>query len=80
MRPNLSPEIRNLILKCLVVDFLYRPDASNLKNDPFLYSLLYGMSREIPQLKKVESILINSMYSSVSLQTKQNPPEQYFKQ
>jgi hypothetical protein len=75
MRPNLSPEIRNLILKCLVVDFIHRPDASNLKNDPFLYSLLYGMSKEFPQLKKVESSLINSMYLSLPLQTKQDPPE-----
>ena len=40
LRADLSPEIKQLILKCLVVGHVHRPDAIALKSDPVLFSLL----------------------------------------
>lgn len=80
IRPDSSPEVRQLILKCLIVDFVHRPDALALKNDPFIYSLLNGMPKEMPHMKKIEPHLVNSMHLSIPIQNQQNHTEQYFKQ
>jgi serine/threonine protein kinase len=40
LRADLSAEIKQLVLKCLVVDHVHRPDAIALKSDPVLFSLL----------------------------------------
>jgi hypothetical protein len=39
-RPDLNPEIRDLILKCLTINFEQRPDALNLRSDSYLSKLL----------------------------------------
>jgi serine/threonine protein kinase len=39
-RPDMSPEARKLILKCLIVDSQIRPDAISLKQDIFIQHLI----------------------------------------
>lgn len=40
IRPDLPNDVKQLILKCLIVDSKHRPDAISLKNDPYLYQIM----------------------------------------
>lgn len=40
IRSDLPNDVKQLLLKCLIVDYKHRPDAIALKNDPFIYQLL----------------------------------------
>jgi len=47
LRPDISAEVKQLILKCLVVDSTHRPDAIYLKDDPFLCRLLNDVNEGV---------------------------------
>lgn len=57
LRPDLSPEARQFLLKCLTVDYKLRPDAINLKRDAFIQHLL-SLNQQRKPMSNFES---NSM-------------------
>ena len=43
-KPDLNPEIKDLIIKCLTINFEQRPDALSLRSDTYLNKLLNGVN------------------------------------